>query len=245
MKFLIQKIDGELRHDFAFTLLESIRFNNWLGRKMSYRFIDTKNGYYPKFLPLHKNYIPIGSVEFVIAFLQYFHSITPKPINIPDELLPLEHTQRFVFNGVETEIQGKKFVKSNDSYKSFADIVNDNTDIPMGNYQISDVIEIESEWRAFVYNGKLVGLQRYAGYFTQFPDIFPIRCMINAYKSAPIAYTLDVGINANGTFIIECHPMVSVGLYGFSDHTILPYMFARAFNEIKTINLNYDNKKYF
>ena len=32
MKFLIQKINGEIRHDFTFALLESIRFKNWLSR---------------------------------------------------------------------------------------------------------------------------------------------------------------------------------------------------------------------
>jgi hypothetical protein len=178
-------------------------------------------------------------VEFVIAFLQHFYNLTPKPINIPLELLHPAYTKRFVFNGTEKEIAGKKFVKSNDKIKAYTEIVDDNTDVPEGNYQISDVISIDSEWRAFVYNGKLVGLQNYVGEFTVFPDVTVIKNMITAYKSAPIAYTLDVGVNNShdysehiGTFIIETHPMVSVGLYGFADHAILPFMFAKAFNEI-------------
>jgi hypothetical protein len=57
--------------------------------------------------------------------------------------------------------------------------------------------------------------------------------MIIAYKSAPIAYTLDIGVfNVCDTFVIECHPMASVGLYGMSDHKILPHMFYRCFWEL-------------
>ena len=33
MRFLIQKIDKEIRHDFSFTLLESVRFQNWFQRQ--------------------------------------------------------------------------------------------------------------------------------------------------------------------------------------------------------------------
>ena len=57
--------------------------------------------------------------------------------------------------------------------------------------------------------------------------------MIKDYKDSPLSYTLDVGINNNGTFIIEVHPFVSCGLYGFSDYRILCYMFENGFNYIK------------
>ena len=67
MKFLVQKIDGEIRHDFSFTLLESVRFNNWIhhNNDIKVRFINTfdvvePSDIYPiSFKPLHKNYIPI------------------------------------------------------------------------------------------------------------------------------------------------------------------------------------------
>lgn len=55
--------------------------------------------------------------------------------------------------------------------------------------------------------------------------------MIREYKSCPIAYTLDVGVNSNNTFIIEVHDFFSCGLYGFSDNKILPYMFSDWFDE--------------
>ena len=242
MKFLIQKVNGEVKHDFAFTLLKAIEFHNWLHKEevMKVKFLDyievsEPDDIYPlQFKPFHKDYIPIGSVEFVTEFLGHFYGLTPKPINIPNELLSYEFTKRFVFNGSDKEVVGKKFIKSNDKIKGYADIVDDMFDIPEGNYQISDVISIDSEWRAFVYQNRLVGLYNYCGEFTKFPNVGKIKEMIAAYKNAPVAYTLDIGVcdehtyaDDIGTVVIECHDFFSCGLYGFADLAILPYMFQR------------------
>ena len=240
MKFLIQKINGEIRHDFTFTLLESIRFNNWIhhNNDMKARFVNTfdiveASDIYPMpFKPFYKDYVPIGSVEFVNDYLMHFYNQTLKPINVPEELF--SYANRHIFNGTEKDLKGhgKSFVKSNDQIKKFAVIVGDNHELPIGNYQISEVISIDSEWRAFVYMGKLVGLQNYSGEFTMFPNVDVIKRMIDAYKSAPIAYTLDIGVyNVCDTFVIECHPMISVGLYGLADLHILPQMFYKCFKE--------------
>jgi hypothetical protein len=222
IKFLIQTFDGIVKHDFSFTLLESIRYHNWLRdeKVFDYRLTDDK---------IFSNYIPIGSVEFVENYLYKYYIIKFKPLNIPKDLLKEKFTKRNIFNGTERDIIGKKFVKSNDKIKSFAEITDH---APIGNYQISDIIEIDSEWRSFVYEGKLVGLQNYSGEFDIFPNVNLIKEMIAEYKNCPIAYTLDVGINSLSTFVLEAHPMVSVGLYGFSDHKILPYMFSKTFNQI-------------
>lgn len=247
MKFLIQKCSGEVRHDFAFTLLEATHFNDWLldREKITIKFINTEfdpvNKVFTKldFKPIYFKYVPIGSVEFVTAFLQHYYGLTPKPLNIPKELLKPEFLQRFVFNGTEKEITGEKFVKSTDRIKFYTEFVDDKTNVPEGNYQISDVIKIESEWRAFVYKGRLRGLQNYSGNFTMFPDVEQIDRMIKTYNPhAPIAYTLDVGVNREAaieleiedyndswnTFIIEAHDFFSCGLYGFADLNILPQM---------------------
>ena len=257
MKFLIQKINGKVVHDFSFTLLESIRFNNWFhnNNNMKFKLVNTfdviePSDIYPMpFKPQHKEYIPIGSVEFVTDFLMHFYNLNPKPINVPEELFyhpSFDFTKRHIFNGTEKDLKGhgKSFVKSNDKIKKFTEIVEDDYKLPIGNYQFSEFIDnIESEWRAFVYQSKLVGLQNYIGDFTRFPSVPKIEEMISVYKSAPIAYTLDVGVGAeiyhkkygmflgNETFVIECHDFFSCGLYGFADHNILPNMFNRWFNE--------------
>jgi hypothetical protein len=243
MKFLIQKINKEIRHDFTFVLLESIRFDKWLHGKDStikYKFLNTveitePNDIYPpiEFLPYHKSYVPIGSVDFVTEYLQHFYGLTPKPLNVPEKLF--HYSGRKIFNGTEKDIKGKMFVKSNDYIKGTSGIWNEGEGggLTIGNYQFSDVIpDIISEWRGFVYNRKLVGLQNYSGDFAKWPNVYVINGMIEMYKSAPIAYTLDIGISdERGTFVIECHDFFSCALYGFTDHKLLPLMFYKWFYE--------------
>jgi hypothetical protein len=55
MKFLIQKINGEIRHDFAFTLLESLRFKKWLSPedKIVVKFANTFEITDPDMIYLH------------------------------------------------------------------------------------------------------------------------------------------------------------------------------------------------
>lgn len=253
MKFLIQKINKEIRHDFAFTLMESARFYNWLNQdsRITLKYLNTiemnePGDIYPQLEFKHyhytQKYVPIGSVEFVNEFLSHFYGFVLKPTNVPEELF--HYAGRRILNGDETslnKLHGDYFVKSNDYIKGFAEIIGCSSSgnqfpdgVPVGKYQISEFVHgIESEWRCFVYDRKLVGTQNYSGDFAKWPNIHTINGMIGNYKSAPIAYTLDVAVSDDrGTFVIECHPMVSVGLYGMSDHKILPHMFYKCFWEL-------------
>jgi hypothetical protein len=232
MEFLIQTVGGEIKHDFSFTLIESIDYHNWfnVSNKMYYTLTKLENINLGK-VNLSRNFIPIGSVEFVTSFLHTFYNSIPEPKNIPMELLSEQFTGRKVFNGSEKDIVGKKFVKSNSVIKLFTDICEE---APEGYYQISDVIDIQSEWRAFVFKGELVGLQNYLGDFCVFPNVDRIKEMIRAYTKQPIAYTLDIAVSNGKTVIIEIHDFFSCGLYGFADHKILPYMFAQWFREYVT-----------
>ena len=245
MRFLIQKINREIIHDFSFTLLESARYQNWLQQDknaVTIKYINClTNDNIWFFKPFHEHYIPVGSVEFVLSWMKRFSVPTPKPMNVPVELF--DFVERGIFNGPHydmNDILDERFVKSNDHIKGFKEVIDSTYQLPEGNYQFSELIDIESEWRCFVYQGKLVGLQNYSGVFSMFPDIKTILYMIHEYKSAPIAYTLDVGVKPiveidgsffNKTFVIECHDFFSCGLYGFADHKIYPYMLYRWFHE--------------
>lgn len=229
MKFLIQTIDGHVKHDFSFTLLEAIEYHNWYNNSDEFTYILSEN------INLEA-YIPIGTVEFVSNYIKKWFNKEIKPINIPQILNTKKYTKRDI---IELDINndltylGKRFVKSNDKIKGFTDIVDLNTvKLEEGNYLISEIIDIHSEWRAFIYRDNLIGLQNYSGDFTIFPDVKLIEEMIGEYKTSPKAYTLDVGINQNGTFIIECHTFISCGLYGFADLKNIPLMFRDAFNEV-------------
>ena len=80
-------------------------------------------------------------------------------------------------------------------------------------------------------------MQNYSGDYTLMPNVERVLHMIHNYKTAPIAYTLDVGVNVHDvydthhTFVIECHDFFSCGLYGFANHKIYPQMLYRWFHE--------------
>jgi len=232
MNFLIQTVDGEVMHDFCFAAIQACKYNNWYKKTDEYKYILTD--YVPNFID--KRYIiPIGTVEFVHEYLIRYYNIFPKPINVPEELFAYSNRKIFNTTGAELEGHGELFIKSNEEIKFIITGIYDTNSwaLPKGNYQASEIIEIKSEWRAFVYKNKLVGLSNYSGDFTIFTDINRINNMIHDYKNSPIAYTLDVGITDNwDTVIIEVHRFYSCGLYGFSDSSILLQMFSSAFNEL-------------
>jgi hypothetical protein len=243
IKFLIQKVNKQIVHDFSFTLLESIRYQKWLNENcgITAKFINTDNTFIYNeavlFKNLYRNRIPVGSVEFVIKYMEQFYNVTPKPLNVPEELFQSEFAQRKIFNGNYMDVEdldGTWFIKSNNKIKTTIHTVYypKTYQLPVDSYQYSQFINnIESEWRAFVYHGQLVGLQNYAGDFTKFPSIDTIKGMILAFKSAPIAYTLDVAVCDLATLVIECHDFFSCGLYGFADHKIYPQMLSQWYYE--------------
>ena len=244
MIFLIQTINDEIVHDFSFTLIEAIKYQNWArsicsSKDFEYRKIErfsdlnlTRN---LDILRSNDSIIPIGTVEFVIDYLKKYYNKTPAPINIPRDLQQYKYTKRIVYNSINEEDFSRckfpVFVKSDVKIKGFNEIVNTVKELPDENVFISEIVDIYSEWRCFVYNKKLVGLQNYLGHFALFPDVDLINEMISTYTESPIAYTLDVGINEKGTYVIEVHDFFSCGLYGFSDFKILPYMYRDWFKE--------------
>ena len=232
MHFMIQTIDGQIKHDFSFTLLEAIRYQNWFRNEQVCSFSLT-DSVLPDF---RKSAIPVGSVEFVSNYFEKHLNLKPAPRNVPEQLFT--DAGRLISNGSHLTTRYQKcFVKSNDTIKGFSDFVDPGDVLPAGNYQFSAEIEMDSEWRAFVYQDGLVGLQNYSGDFTLFPDVSRIKEMIRNFSGAPVAYTLDVCVNSEGTFVVEVHDFFSCGLYGFADLRKLPNMFAGWFNNFTTKNI--------
>lgn len=173
--------------------------------------------------------VPVGNIEFVQGFLNQFYSIKNiVPINIPEELNKEKFLKRevFLYTGKENLGDKELFVKSADRLKGICDIMQYSRIQELSErVAVSGVIDnIESEWRAFVHRGQLVGLQNYLGNFAVFPDVARINEMIAEYKDCPPSYTLDVAVCEQGTVLIEVHNFVSCGLYGFNEHKLLPLM---------------------
>jgi hypothetical protein len=234
-KFIIQceNINGNLvpMFDFGFEMIQAIKYQNWFRKETIHEFIlvEADNGTY-------KDYIPIGSVEFVSKHMKRYYNVSDiKPLNIPVELYPF--AKRMVSRVERSDVwkllfkYNSLFIKEDDKIKGFADFCNCNTNLPECNYIVSELIDIKSEWRCFVRNGELLDIKCYSGEFDVLPNINEVNEMIKAYKSAPPSYTIDVAITKDDkTVIIECHNFFSCGLYGFNDYRYMPDMFVKAYH---------------
>lgn len=206
-------------YDFELEVSNAVDFLNWFYNSTEYsiqfqsdfRKIDRSNS------------IPVGSIEFVHRFYKEVWGVNNlPPINIPPELISF--AKRKVWYGTEKEeIKATLFCKSADKIKGYTGIVNHQTVLERGNYMFSELIDIDSEWRCFVLNGELLGIHNYNNSLGLTPDITLIKEMVKTYNKLD-AFTLDVGVNRNDTFIIEVHDFYSCGLYGFRNYNKLIQM---------------------
>lgn len=151
-----------------------------------------------------------------------------KPIEVPEELRKYLNREYYILKGkdIPNEVKNENyFFKDADTLKKWNNSLNpydltldDNT-----NYVVSKRINFDSEYRVFIYENEVVGIKNYLGNILIFPDVDYINTIINEYNG-PAAYTLDIGIYNNKTDLIEIHPFVSCGLYGFSDKCIIPML---------------------
>jgi len=102
-------------------------------------------------------------------------------------------------------------------------------------YSCKKINKILVEYRCFVYNKELVGIQYYSGDFKQRISLGFIKKAVDSFKSQPIAYCIDVAlINDNGWLkhiVVEVNDLLSSGTYGFS-YKLLD-MYISRFKEIR------------
>jgi len=251
MYFVIEKDEG---HE----LKKACDYLNWYRQEKVASYYTPDNGV-PRWKD-GNGCIPVGSVDFVHKYLMTYYGLEPKPLNVPECLMWPDFTCRKIFNGTYMDAKKGYFAKSNNkvgikpffwrldivSYIQSKNQIGDldchpkkksHFDDYVSNlftdkWQFSEPVDFKAEWRCFVFKNELVGLQPYAGEIGVFPCMETIHKMISIFEDeSPIAYTLDVGIIGNKTAIIEVHNFYSVGLYGFTRHDILPYMYSGWFKE--------------
>lgn len=233
-KFLIQTTNGLPDHDFSFHLIQAIKNQNWLYQDTLYEYQLSES------IEEYPNYIPVGSLEFVFQYLEHHYRLNKaliKPINIPVSLRGKEFTGRLINilnkKDIPSCMPGYIFVKSNTQYKAFTDAIQNVDNIPDDEFMVSELIKMDSEWRAFVQNGQLLDIKHYSGDFKVFPDINGVKKMIQNYQDAPLSYTLDIAMSNGKCVVVEVHPFVSCGLYGFDNYKYLPSMMIQGFNYMK------------
>lgn len=174
--------------------------------------------------------VPIGSVEFALAWFKAMGVDNVKPLNIPRELW--HFCERKVAIGRGCDFNGTYMRKDIDIIKS-----DDNGQVRLFNDE-NDTKEcfftewlddVESEWRVFVFNGEIRDIRCYSGDFWRIPDRQYIERVVKEYDNP--SYTLDVMVTPKRTEILELHDFFSCGLYGFDD-PILPLMWKRAVRNV-------------
>lgn len=204
--------------------------------------------------------IAIGTIPFVERFLQYAHGIPyMQPIEIPDCLKKEEYLLRDykVVQAKDIPMSGMWFIKDASRLKRFSycgemklfmyDGIFDKpkkneTSLhlnPEHQFVLSEVIQILSEYRVFVWKDEIKGIQYYDGEPTIMPnenEIKKLQKIVLNYqidKERPHAYSMDIAVikkdGHRDLALIEIHPFACLGLYGFYS-TNLPYMYADGFN---------------
>jgi len=248
--FLIESQNGIPSHDFGYTMFEAVNYHKWYYKEESNYDCHLFCGDIDKnsenlaitmtFLRPEKNrIIPVGSIEFAQKFMKLIYNVDLFPINIPSQLRTNEFLDRnlsYIDYTEDWSFAGRDhFIKEIGTFKGYADVSDPATILPAGSYYISGLLDIISEYRCFVYNKSLVGIQYYSGDFTTFPDIHTINKMMKTFTNCPRSYTLDVAITRTHddlkTVVIEAHDIFSCGLYGFSNYDLLTKMYISWYNE--------------
>ena len=97
MIFLIQKFDDDVYHDYIFELKNAIRYQRSFNNRDDISYRECTFDKLKTIVQYNKEYIPIGSVEFVSFYFEKFFNHRLKPINIPQCLMEHKYTKRIVF----------------------------------------------------------------------------------------------------------------------------------------------------
>jgi len=79
----------------------------------------------------------------------------------------------------------------------------------------SELVNFISEYRCFIRHGEVLGVKYYKGDYFTIPSKEVLTAIINDYKDAPNAYTIDLGVTDKGeTLLVEVNEGYSIGAYG-------------------------------
>jgi hypothetical protein len=212
-------------------IVSDISFCAWLGASKN-KWMD-EDGYDIKLVSIEslsivintncdKKILPIGSIEFMKRAAKIFYFEMPKPINVPESLKLISGRKTWVSSRQDLKLPC--FIKPQDDLKLFTGFVaKKSSDFDLypelknfnGDFFCSEIIEdIQSEWRCFILDGKILNCSNYSGDPLVFPDRHRIKMFIDSYYDAPSGYSLDVCVAGDGTKLIEINDGWSIGNFG-------------------------------
>jgi len=227
MKVVVESINNQIVSDYC--------FKGWLGATNLDHDVElmslSKASMLQKELK-EKKPMPIGSVEYMEYFFNLYGIEKPTPLNIHRHI-PNVHENWKELKG-RSNIKYPTFVKPLYEVKKFTGFVaKSEKDFELypelenwGEWYLTiDPFNgnILSEWRVFVYKGKIINISCYSGNSLPFPSSATIHFLIQDYEKtgkAPIAYSLDFAEVENielleiSTIFVEANDMWAIGPYG-------------------------------
>lgn len=149
----------------------------------------------------------------------------PPTLDYPDELAGFLG-RRLRRTNVKTarELTGQRLFIKPVEHKLFGGFVTTGTfddQLRLGSYSeneelwLGDVVDFVSEYRCFVLRGEVIAVHWYRGDWSVAIRRSVVEAAVEAYGSAPVAYTLDFGATRDGrTLLVEVNDGYAMGTYG-------------------------------
>ena len=188
-------------------------------------------------IPFESTSIIVGSVEQCHIWLEASGFGIPQAIPLehfhPDHLgrkIERKHISEVyarTFAEWKNKCYKKVFIKPSQNIKAFTGFVMDDPRLLRlwsekfeGEVYEQEVVDIISEYRLYVSQGKILGLFNYAGDCLIFPDAELIKTVkYRADDLEYLSYTLDFGVLNDGrTILIEANDGYAIGNYGLEPH---------------------------
>ncbi len=186
----------------------------------------------------------IGSIDSITEILRSINKL-PSPIDYPETnrhllgrkltfstmsevLHKFKNDNEAVFiKPVKTKLFDGSVLKTESRFSYFEPYLNEDV-------ISSPLVEISSEWRAYIHKGKIMDCRCYSKDFRLAPDYQFIELNIKAYRKAPVAYTIDVAILENeNNIVVEFNDFWSIGSYGLDSEKYAEMLVDRWFEIIK------------
>ena len=196
-----------------------------------------------KFDNLVKEHTFVGSTEFM---MEVFKRAGKTNVGVPEnsnrecEIIDLSEAR-------ERALKGEKLFIKPLQIKLFTGFVLDGMQYTCLNGLPDDTkvmayepfkYKIESEWRIYIKENKMIDARHYSGDFTIVPKFENLQSTIEYNQKSngfPYAYTIDVGVLQNGeNVIIEYNDMWAIGNYGLPNDLYVQLLRRRYFEIVKS-----------
>ena len=196
------------------------------------------------------NIIPIGTIEFVETYLRLTVPGFEKenPIEIPEAISSWHNCylgrDYKIVPYEEIPKEGRFFLKDVSTLKKFARIVRFPEELSIleeldktALYQVSEVLDVLSEWRVYVIDGKVENVCCYNGDAAMPPEEYFLKAIEEIMRNPELnkqewlkSFTIDVAVYKGMDYkhksaVLEVHNFTSVGLYStlWGDNLLLAY----------------------